>query len=116
MKQSDNESTDMVIPQYVKFGLKQRVLAGKALNEGDREKFKEHLSLLYNEFFSKFYKRDDVERPSFAEKEGLVNKEPVNVGNLNWTQQKSLYFQICKLQEKLEYTSIESSEWEGETI
>lgn len=116
MRQSDDYSTDKVIIQYLKYGLEARVQAGHALDQNNNQEFKKWLNRLYREYFSKFQKRSDVERPEWAVTEMLGIKQPRSVDDMNMQQCRALYQVICDLQEKLEHTSIESADWENEEI
>lgn len=113
---SDNWKADVTIQEYVRLGLKMRVEAGNALDSEDEEKFREWLSRFYREYFDKFDRRNKIERPEFAVTESLGVMQPRPIQELNMEQCKALYFRVCRLQEKLGHTSIETREWEQEGI
>lgn len=113
VRKSDNYSTEMTLQQYVKYGLRLRLRAGNALNQNEKQEFTEVLNNLYAEYYHKFERRDDVERPEWASKKSAGIEQPVNISQLNFERRKALYFQICKLQERLGHTKIETQEMES---
>lgn len=110
-KKTEDYSARQVLPSYVRYGLRLRVEAGKALDNGEMQKFQKLLSSLHREYFEKFNDRSDIDRPEWAATEMLGIEQPTPVTELNQEQLKALYIQIVKLQDKLGHTKISTPEY-----
>lgn len=115
-ERTGNFSTQANIARYVQYLLELRLQAGQALQENRMQDFQGKLSQLYQEYFAKFDKREDIDRPEWAEQQRAGVKSPENISQLNTERQKSLFIQICKLQESLGHTSIETEDWKQTEI
>lgn len=76
--------------------------------------FKRRLNQLLEQYYWRFDKRNDVDRPDSLEdntEEGMPR-----VDNLEFKECKKVYYRIAELQEKLGHTTIESKEREEDGV
>lgn len=129
MARSDNYSFRQDDKQFLRYLIRLRQRASKAMfmceeaiqtpgqpnvsASGELEElklFKRTLNQLLVDYYWRFEKRKDVDRPN-ALQESVESGIP-RVDDLNFTECRKVFYRIAELQEKLGHTSIESKERE----